>query len=52
MKINKKYLIKMSDIHPELVCPKSLPRPTPKEFRCESLKELGIITVRCELNEI
>lgn len=46
MEIDDNYLIKISKFHSKV-----LPRPTIKEDRCETLEELGIITVVCELNE-
>lgn len=44
MGIESKYLIYVSDYQPEL-----LPRPVPKMEKSETLEELGIITVECEL---
>ena len=49
--IDKKYLINVSDFHPEL-----LPKPTPKidllNDKAETLDELEIITIECELFNI
>lgn len=48
--MTNKYIIKVADHQPVL-----LPRPRKKLFletRSETLKELEIIPVRCELNEV
>lgn len=50
-KINQKYLLKVKELPEYLPLPR-LRRPYLKEDRCETLEELGIISVRCELNEV
>ena len=51
MKYAYRFYRKVIDYHPEL-----LPRPkkitSPDQLRVETLKEIPIITVRCELNEV
>ena len=49
MFIDERYLIEVKNL--PLPAPK-LRRPTIKEDRAETLDELPIISVRCELNEI
>lgn len=49
--INQEYLVVVKDLPEYLPVPR-LRKPTKKEDRCETLEELGIISVRCELNEI
>jgi len=47
--INEKYLVKVKEL--PLHLPR-LRRPLLKEDRCETLDELPLIFVECELNEI
>ena len=50
--IDERYLIKVKDLPEPLPAPR-LRRPKKKEEdRAETLEELPIISVRCELNEI
>lgn len=49
--IDKKYLVTVKELPAYLPYPR-LHRPYKKEERCETLDELKIISVRCELNEV
>ena len=46
-----KYLIKVKDL-PEFLPSPRLRRPRKRSLRAETLEELKIIFVRCELNEV
>lgn len=49
--IDRKYLVVVKEL-PEYLPSPRLRKPYRKEERCETLEELEIISVRCELNEI
>lgn len=50
--MNPNYHIKVRDYMPEFYPSPRLKRPRLRETRSETLDELQIITVTCELNEV
>lgn len=49
--VDEKYIVRVKE-HPEHLPWPRLRRPLLKEDRCEKLHELGIISIKCELNEV
>ena len=50
--MNLNFYIKVGDYMPEYLPSPRLKRPCLKEIKSEALKELPIILVGCELNEV